>query len=103
MFLEAIRMISGVGSVTILSNEPHKLAEWYRNKFGFEIAGNEGHSVFPRAKGSDFLIHLCGKCDAWETDKPGGRTGILLNSGKVIMNRDKKIRPITPRERPLTS
>jgi lactoylglutathione lyase len=83
-------MISGIGSVAILVNDAEKSAEWYRDKLSFEIVENVGHSVFVKPKGSQFFLHLCGKCDAWEKDHPGGRTGIWLHSGQVNMHRDEK-------------
>lgn len=79
-------MLTGVGSVAILVNDPRKSAEWYRDKLGFEIVGIEGHAVFVRPKGSEFpLLHLCGKCDDWGNEKPGGRTGVWLSCGEVIL------------------
>jgi len=33
------------------------------------------------------LIHLCGKCDDWEKDLPGGRTGVWLNCGEIRLGR----------------
>jgi uncharacterized glyoxalase superfamily protein PhnB len=93
-------MISGIGSASVLSNDPNKLAEWYRDKLGFEIAGNSGHAVFVKPKGSDILIHLCGKCDSWENDMPGGRTGIWLTSGKISLNIDAKTHQLLPASDP---
>lgn len=81
-------MITGVGSVAVLVNDAKKSAEWYRDKLGFEIVENKGHTVFVKPKGSQFLLHLCGKCDAWETDRPGGRTGVGFHCGKVGMRKD---------------
>jgi lactoylglutathione lyase len=84
-------MITGFGSVAVLSNDPQKAAEWYRDKLGFEIIAAEGHSVFVKPKGSEFpILHLCGLCNDWGADRPGGRTGIWLASGKVRLARDKK-------------
>jgi catechol 2,3-dioxygenase-like lactoylglutathione lyase family enzyme len=83
-------MISGVGAVAVLVNDPNELAEWYRAKLGFEILVNKGHAVFIRPRGSPTLIHLCGKCDAWGSDRPGGRTGVWLHCGKVVWIKDKK-------------
>ncbi len=77
-------MISDVGSVAVLVMDPQKAAEWYHDKLGFEIVGNEGHSVFIRAKGSNsLLLHLCGRCDDWQNDLPGGRTGIWFSCGEI--------------------
>ena len=90
-------MISGVGSIAILSYDPGKLAEWYRDKLGFEIVESQGHSVFVKPMGSpEPLIHLCGKCDDWENDLPGGRTGIWLHCGEIKMKRDKSTGRLLP-------
>jgi catechol 2,3-dioxygenase-like lactoylglutathione lyase family enzyme len=84
-------MISGVGSVAVLVNDASKSAEWYRDKLGFEIVENLGHSVFVKPVGSQtILVHLCGKCHAWEKDKPGGRTGIWFQCGDSVMLRLEK-------------
>jgi len=81
-------MISGVGSIAILVNDAKKSAEWYRDKLGFEIVGNEGHAVFIRPKGTEFpLLHLFGKCEDWGEEKPGGRTGVWLNCGEIALSR----------------
>jgi catechol 2,3-dioxygenase-like lactoylglutathione lyase family enzyme len=94
-------MISGVGSVAILANDPKKLAEWYHDKLDFEIVGNEGHSVFVKPKGSgNLLLHLCGKSDSWENDKSGGRTGVWFYCGQVFMNRHKKTGQLLPASDP---
>jgi lactoylglutathione lyase len=93
-------MISGIGSAAVLVYDPARAAEWYRDKLGFEIISSKGHSVFVSPKGSSFLLHLCGKCDSWEIDKPGGRTGIWLNSGDVIMRVDEKSGQLIPSSRP---
>jgi len=84
-------MISGVGSVAILVHDAKISAEWYRDKLGFEIIENQGHSVFVKPTGSQtLLIHLCGKCHAWEKDQPGGRTGIWFQCGGRVMFRLEK-------------
>ena len=83
-------MIAGVGSVSILVSDPAKSAEWYKKKLGFEVLANRGHAVFLRPKGSPTLVHLCGKCDAWGSDRPGGRTGVWLHCGRVVWIKDKK-------------
>lgn len=93
-------MISGIGSVAVLVKDPNKSAFWYRDKLGFEILSNEGHSVFVRAKGSDVLLHLCGKCDDWENDKPGGRTGVWLNCGRITYHKDPKSGRVLPASDP---
>jgi lactoylglutathione lyase len=92
--------ITGLGSVAILVNDTKKSAEWYRDKLGFEIVENEGHTVFVKPMGSQFLLHLCGICDAWETDKPGGRTGIWFHCGKVGVQKDKKSGLLIPASNP---
>ena len=94
-------MITGVGSISILSHNPKKSAEWYRNKLGFEIVSNQGHSVFVRPNDSQTpLVHLCGECDAWEKDRPGGRTGIWLRCGELIMHKDEKSGQLIPASDP---
>jgi len=93
-------MITGVGSVAILVNDAKKSARWYRDKLGFEIVGIEGHTVFVRPKGSRaILLHLCAKCDAWENDRPGGRTGIWLQCGKIKIRKDEKTGQVLPASR----
>ena len=90
-------MITGLGSVAILVNDPKKSAEWYHDKLGFEIVGIEGHGVFVRPNGTqDLLLHLCGKCDSWENDRPGGRTGIWFHCGKVTIQKDEKTGLVLP-------
>ncbi len=94
-------MITGVGSASVLVNDAKKSAEWYREKLGFEIIATEGHSVFVKPKGSDtLLLHLCGRCDAWENDHPSGRTGIWLQCGQVSMRKDEKSGQLIPSSRP---
>lgn len=105
MHIEASRdstiMISGVGSVAILVNDAKKSAEWYREKLGFEIVGIEGHTVFVKPKGSQsLLLHLCGRCDAWENDQPGGRTGIWLQCGEITIRKDEKTGQVLPASNP---
>ena len=85
-------MITGLGFVSVLVNDPDKSAKWYRDKLGFEIVENKGHAVYLRPKGSSFpLVHLCGKCDDWGEEKPGGRAGIWFSSGKVRIKKFKKL------------
>ncbi len=81
-------MIGGVGSVAVLVNDQNKSAQWYRDKLGFEVVEKRGHTVFVRAQGSETLIHLCGDCEAWGTDKPVGRTGIWLSCSTVRLEKD---------------
>lgn len=84
-------MITGLGSVAVLVTDAKKAAQWYRDTLGFEVVGSEGHTVFVRPKGSrSVLVHLCGPCDAWEDDRPGGRTGIWLSCGDVRMRKDDR-------------
>ncbi len=93
-------MITGVGSVAVLVSDARKSAEWYRDKLGFEIVEDEGHTVFVKPRGSQFLLHLCGKCGAWETDRPGGRTGVWFHCGKVGMRKDKESGQLIPASNP---
>jgi len=82
-------MITGLGSIAVLASDAAKSAEWYRDKLGFEIVSNEGHAVFVRPKGGDApLIHLCGRCEDWGNDEPGGRTGIWFASGEIVFRTD---------------
>lgn len=81
-------MLTGVGSVAILVNDTKKAVEWYNEKLGFEVVENKGHTVYLKARGDSFILHLCGKCGAWEKDRPGGRTGIWFHCGEVTMRRD---------------
>jgi catechol 2,3-dioxygenase-like lactoylglutathione lyase family enzyme len=84
-------MITGVGFVSVLVNDPDKSAKWYRDKLGFEIVENKGHAVYVRPRGSRTpLVHLCGKCDDWGTEKPGGRAGVWFSSGRVRIQKFKK-------------
>ena len=93
-------MITGVGSVAVLMNDAHRSAEWYRDKLGFEIVEDKGHIVIVKPKRSQTLLHLCGKCGAWENDRPGGRTGVWLHCGGVEMREDKKSGQLIPASDP---
>jgi catechol 2,3-dioxygenase-like lactoylglutathione lyase family enzyme len=94
-------MIAGVGSVAVLVKDARKSAVWYRDKLGFEVLSMEGHGVFVRAGGpGGVLIHLCGRCDAWENDHPGGRTGIWLRCGEVGVRRNPKTGVVVPSSDP---
>ncbi len=94
-------MLTGVGSVSILVNDARKSAEWYRDKLSFEIVGIEGHAVFVRPKGSLYpLLHLCGRCDDWGEDRPGGRTGIWLNCGEIIIRKKRDSGIVLPASNP---
>ena len=83
-------MIAGVGSVAILVNDPKKALEWYRDTLGFEIVNAKGHPIFLKPREGGTMIHLCTKCDAWENDKPSGRTGIWLRCGPSRTMKDQK-------------
>jgi catechol 2,3-dioxygenase-like lactoylglutathione lyase family enzyme len=94
-------MIGGVGSVAVLVSDARKSAEWYKERLGFEIVGREGHAVFVRPKGTETpLIHLCARCEAWEDDEPGGRTGIWLSCGRVTVRKDEKSGLLIPASDP---
>ena len=94
-------MISGVGSIAILVNDAKKSAEWYRDKLGFEIIRIEGHPVFVKAKGSHgAMLHLCARCSDWGNDQPGGRVGVWLQCGEIIMHKDERTGLVTPASRP---
>lgn len=94
-------MIAGIGSVAVLVREPKKSAQWYHEKLGFEIVGEEGHAVFVRPLGAgSVLLHLCGRCDAWEDDKPGGRTGIWFQCGEITIHKGAKTGRVLPASRP---
>jgi len=93
-------LITGAGSVAILVEDASKSAKWYRDMLGFEIVENNGHTVFVRPKESQLLLHLCGKCDAWGADLPGGRTGVWLHCGKVSMKKDEATGVVTPASDP---
>jgi catechol 2,3-dioxygenase-like lactoylglutathione lyase family enzyme len=94
-------MITGVGSVAILVNDGKKSAKWYHDKLGFEIVGDEGHTIFVRPKGSQaLLLHLCERCDAWENDRPGGRIGIWLQCGEIAIRQDEKTGRVLPASKP---
>ena len=83
-------MLTGVGSVAILVSDPKKAAEWYHVKLGFKVVENNGHTVYVKARDDHFILHLCGKCGAWENDRPGGRTGIWFHCGEITMRRDSE-------------
>jgi catechol 2,3-dioxygenase-like lactoylglutathione lyase family enzyme len=90
-------MISDVGSIPILVTNAKESAKWYHEKLGFEIVSNEGHWVAVKPEESSVLIHLCGKCDSWGGDKPGGDTGIWLRSGEMEGFLDEKSGSNIPR------
>lgn len=94
-------MISGVGSIAVLVHDARKSAEWYRDTLGFDIVGMEGHAVFVKPKGAQsVLLHLCGPCDAWGKDAPGGRTGIWFHSGEITTRKDPKTGQVLPASEP---
>jgi len=94
-------MITAVGSTAILVNDAKKSAEWYREKLGFEIVGIEGHTVFVKPRGTQaLLLHLCERCDSWENDRPGGRTGIWFQCGEIRIRRDEKTGQVLPASNP---
>ncbi|HEV2390587.1 MAG TPA: VOC family protein [Nitrososphaerales archaeon] len=94
-------MIAGVGSVAVLVSDPKKSAEWYRDKLGFEIVCDRGHAVFVRQRtNATPLIHLCGRCDDWGADEPGGRVGIWLACGEVVFRTDSKTGAVIPASKP---
>jgi len=87
-------MITGVGSVAVLVSDAQKSAEWYQTKLGFEVTA-QGHWVTVRPKGSGTAIHLCGRCEEWESDKPGGNTGIsFLSDDKTKTYQELKARGV---------
>ncbi len=94
-------MITDVGSVAVLVYDARKSAEWYHDKLGFEIVGDQGHYVTVKPKGSKaILLHLCEKCDEWGNDKPGGQTGIWLRCGESMLRRDEKTDALIPASGP---
>ena len=94
-------MITGVGSAAILVRDARKSAQWYRDKLGFEIVGIKGHTVFVRPGGSqDVLLHLCERCDDRGNDQPGGRTGIWLRCGKLMLRKDESSGRVIPSSNP---
>jgi lactoylglutathione lyase len=94
-------MITGVGSVAVLVHDAKKSAVWYRDRLGFEIVGIEGHTVFVKPKSSQApLLHLCERCESWEQDKPGGRTGIWLQCGEITIRKDDRTGRVLPASNP---
>ena len=72
-------MLTEVGSVAVLVTDANKAAEWYRQKLGAEVTV-QGHWVAAKLPRSKVVLHLCGKNEDWEDDRPGGQTGIFLKS-----------------------
>lgn len=70
-------MLKGITSLAVPVNDATKSASWYTEKLGFE-SNIQGHWVTVSPKGSNFMIHLCEKCEEWEGDSPGGNTGIMF-------------------------
>jgi len=90
-------MITDVGSAAVLVHDARKSAQWYHDKLGFEIIGLEGHAIFVRPRWSQsVLLHLCERCDDWESDQPGGRTGIWLRCGELTLHKDERTGKIIP-------
>jgi len=75
----ASSMLTEVGSVAVLVADANKAAEWYRQKLGAKVTV-QGHWVAAKLPHSNVVIHLCGKNEDWEDDRPGGQTGISLKS-----------------------
>ncbi len=94
-------MIAGIGSVAVLVHDAKKSAVWYRDRLGLEIVGTEGHTVFVKPKGSQApLLHLCERCESWEQDQPGGRTGIWLQCGEITIRKDDRTGQVLPASNP---
>jgi catechol 2,3-dioxygenase-like lactoylglutathione lyase family enzyme len=94
-------MIAAVGSVAVLVHDAKKSAQWYHDKLGFDIVGIEGHTVFVAPKGGEStLLHLCGRCDDWGDDRPGGKTGIWFRCGEIVMGRGGREGQVIPASRP---
>ncbi len=72
-------MFTEVASVAVLLHDAGKAAEWYRQKLGFEVSV-QGHWVTAKPPASSVVLHLCGKCEDWEHDRPGGHTGIFIKT-----------------------
>jgi len=85
-------MLTEVGSVAVLVTDANKAAEWYRQKLGAEVTV-QGHWVAAKLPRSNVVIHLCGKNEDWEDDRPGGQTGISLKSD----DKDKTYRELKSR------
>jgi catechol 2,3-dioxygenase-like lactoylglutathione lyase family enzyme len=94
-------MITGLGSVGVLVHDAKESAVWYRDRLGFEIVGIEGHTVFVKPKSSQApLLHLCERCESWEQDQPGGRTGIWLQCGEITIRKDERSGQVLPASNP---
>ena len=72
-------MFTEVASVAVLVHDAGKAAEWYRQKLGFEVSV-QGHWVTAKPPASSVVLHLCGRCEDWEHDRPGGHTGIFIKT-----------------------
>ncbi len=72
-------MFSDVATVAVLVWDSKKAAKWYREKLGFEVS-EQGHWVTAQLPGSSTALHLCGECEEWGDERPGGPTGILLRT-----------------------
>jgi catechol 2,3-dioxygenase-like lactoylglutathione lyase family enzyme len=71
-------MFNEIASVAVLVSDATKAALWYQEKLGFELDSAKGHWVAVKPPGSKTVLHLCGKCEDWGSDLPGGQTGILI-------------------------
>ncbi len=87
--------------MAVLVNDAKKSAEWYHDKLGFEVIRIEGHPVFVKPAGAQGpMLHLCGRCDDWEKDQPGGRVGVWLQCGEIVMRKDERTGVVTPASKP---
>jgi predicted enzyme related to lactoylglutathione lyase len=71
-------MFNEIGSVAVLVNDAKKSAQWYQEKLGFQLDAMQGHWVAVKPPGSKTILHLCGNCQDWGDDLPGGQTGIFI-------------------------
>ena len=68
-------MMLELAAVAVKVSDGRNAAEWYREKLGFEVRGEEGHWVVVAPSGSKTSIHLC-EADGLEP----GNTGILFTT-----------------------
>ncbi len=53
------------------------------------------------AQGGKGFVHAGDReCDAWEGDKPGGRTGIWLQCGEITIRKDEETGLVLPASNP---
>jgi catechol 2,3-dioxygenase-like lactoylglutathione lyase family enzyme len=83
-------MLKDISSIAVLVNDASKAAEWYHEKLGCDIVSKQGHWIAVKLPESSTVLHLCAKCDEWESDSPGGETGIGFNSD----NKEKTYREL---------